>query len=338
MSEEEQLDVDTKKAIKSSKQSLKIQQQIGDSSEGAGFTPEVLDESTGKYTTSSEGAGIIPEVPDEAKGNSATKVNAKIDWGLEDDNHQSDEEYVNEGEITWLFTDDEEKANEDDDISIDIEETDDERTYSDNDDQVMDDAVKNDAEKAEEEKDVDKDPTRNEQAMKDQADDDVVGTLIIMSQKEKPEVPPSSSSRSLSSNYDVQIQQEIPYVLSASLLDVLFSVIPPQTTPTPTPLTTSIPIPPIISETPPVTIIHDPLPDVTQRLSDLENKFEAWTKVAHSEAIEASVQANVINKVKNQLPKVVKYLVKSRMESTVQNVLQKDPINLEQQESHKDAS
>ncbi|GKB15060.1 hypothetical protein Tco_0848983 [Tanacetum coccineum] len=55
-------------------------------------------------------------------------------------------------------------------------------------------------------------------------------------------------------------------------------------------------------------------------------------------AIEASVQSNVINKVKNQLPKVVKDLVESRMESMVQNVLQKDPINLEQHQSQKDAS
>nr|GEX36225.1 hypothetical protein [Tanacetum cinerariifolium] len=73
----------------------------------------------------------------EGKGKSATKADTKIDWGSEDDSHQSNDEHVNEGDITWLSTDEEEKGNEydddkDDDRSIDIEETDNERTYSKN--------------------------------------------------------------------------------------------------------------------------------------------------------------------------------------------------------------
>ncbi|GKE14895.1 hypothetical protein Tco_1422472 [Tanacetum coccineum] len=44
------------------------------------------------------------------------------------------------------------------------------------------------------------------------------------------------------------------------------------------------------SEAPTITtIIPDPLLAVLQRLSDYEIKFESWTKVDHSEAIEASV-------------------------------------------------
>ncbi|GJW39079.1 hypothetical protein Tco_0064924 [Tanacetum coccineum] len=246
--------------------------------------------------------------------------------------HQSDDEHVNEGEITWLSTNDDEKANEDDDEydddrSIDIEETNDERS---DEDQTKEEQANDD------------------QAQEDQTEDDIVGTLVTMSQNENLEVPPSSSSRSMSLNYgnqflnissdtslvgiindhaytkinsllDVQIQQEIPFILSAPLLDVLVLMIPSQTTITPTltPLTTPLPTPPIISEAPPVTTIHDPLPVVIQQLDDLESKIEAWTKVDHSEAIEASVQANVINEVKNQLPKVIKDLVESRMESTV---------------------
>ncbi|GJT34729.1 hypothetical protein Tco_0925148, partial [Tanacetum coccineum] len=181
--------------------------------------------------------------------------------GSEDDSHQSDDEHVNEGDITWLSIDEEEKGNEDDDDkdddrSIDIEETDDERTDSEYGDQGMTDADKIIANKLEEEKgDEEVEQANDDQAQEDQVKDYIVGTLVTMSQKEKPEVPRSSSSRSLSLNY----------------------------------------------------------------------------------AIEASVQANVINKVKNRLPKVVKDLVESRMESTVQNVLQKDPINLEQHESQKDA-
>ncbi|GJV56492.1 hypothetical protein Tco_1457497 [Tanacetum coccineum] len=263
-----------------------------------------------KLTTLNEGAGIVPKVPDEAKGSSATKVDAKIDWGSEDDSHQSDDKQVNEGEVTWLSTNDEEKANEDDDRSINIEETNDERTDLENGDQEMTDAEKIVVEKLEEEK-GDEEKTEEEQANDDQAPEnqaevDIVGTLVTMLQKEKPEVPPTSSSRSLSSNYYnqflnvssdtslvsiikyVQIQQEIPSVLSALLLDVLVSVSPSQTTTTPTP--TPLPTPPIISVPPPVTTtIPDPLPAVIQRLDDLESKFDAWTKVDHSEAIEASV-------------------------------------------------
>ncbi|GJW12251.1 hypothetical protein Tco_1578078 [Tanacetum coccineum] len=251
MSEEEQLATDTKKAIKAYKEAHKIQQQIEDSNEGAGITLEVPDESTGKFTTSSEGDGIVPE-------------------GSEDDSHQSNDEHVKNDEIIWLSTDDEEKANKDDH-------------------EKDDDRIKNDAEKAEEENDANWEPTRDEQAMEDQANDDIVGTLITMSQKEKPKVPPLSSSRSLSSNYDNYNTTLIP-------------------------LTT----PPITSEAPPVTTtIPDPLLVVIQRLDDRESKFEAWTKVDHSKAIEALLQANVINEIKNQLPKVVKDLVESRMENTM---------------------
>ncbi|GJZ39892.1 hypothetical protein Tco_0586455, partial [Tanacetum coccineum] len=129
-----------KKSIKVSKEVLRLPQQTKDSSEGADITPEVPDEFTVKFTTSSEGASIAPDVPDEGKGKSATKVDAKIDWGSEDDSHQSDDEYVDEGEITWLSTDEEKKENEDDDdeedddMSINIVETDVERTESKNDD------------------------------------------------------------------------------------------------------------------------------------------------------------------------------------------------------------
>ncbi|GJX94724.1 hypothetical protein Tco_0349310 [Tanacetum coccineum] len=219
MTEEEQLAADTKKEIKANKKANRIQQQSGSKSES----------------------------------------------------DKSDEKDVNEDEVEWLSTDDEEKADDDemqdDDKCIDIEEIDDEITKSDNDNQVMDDAEKNDADKLEEEKgdeeQTEEEQANDDQAQKDQAKYDIVGTLVTMSQKEKPGVPPSSSSLYLLSNYgnqfinvssdtslvgiikepldtkinsllDVQIQQEIPFVLSAPLLDVLVLVIPPHTTPTPT--------------------------------------------------------------------------------------------------------
>ncbi|GJW44314.1 hypothetical protein Tco_0073113 [Tanacetum coccineum] len=139
-------------------------------------------------------------------------------------------------------------------------------------------------------------------------------------------IPPTSSSLSVLSGFGNQfLNLSSDTFLSPTLLNVPVLVILEQTVLKPTLIvttitsmlqhTTPIPTPPIISETPPVTIVYDPLPAVIQRLSDLENKFKAWTKVDHFEAIEASAQANVINEVNNQLPKVVKDLVDTRMES-----------------------
>ncbi|GKB89205.1 hypothetical protein Tco_0961477 [Tanacetum coccineum] len=69
-----------------------------------------------------------------------------------------------------------------------------------------------------------------------------------------------------------------------------------------------------------------------QRLSELEKKVDALSKVDHADVIEESIQANIFNKVKNQLPKLLPKAVsefgKPRMESTVHDVLQKNPINL----------
>nr|GFA26936.1 hypothetical protein [Tanacetum cinerariifolium] len=94
---------------------------------------------------------------------------------------------------------------------------------------------------------------------------------------------------------------------SAPLLDVPVSVILEKIIPTP--FTTPLPTPQISSEAPTITTtVLDPLPAVIQRLSNVEKKFKSWTKVDHFEDIEVSVQANLINKLKNQLPKSCLYL------------------------------
>ncbi|GJT91358.1 hypothetical protein Tco_1080203 [Tanacetum coccineum] len=122
--------------------------------------------------------------------------------------------------------------------------------------------------------------------------------------KEIPEFLPSSSSLSLSSDY-VILEQTIPT---------------PILTPLATPLTTTEAQATVIS-------VPDPSPTVLERLSELEKKLEALSKVDHSEDIEELVQANVINEVKNQLPKflpkAVSDFVNPRIESTVREVLQK---------------
>ncbi|GKB30024.1 hypothetical protein Tco_0869425 [Tanacetum coccineum] len=225
MSFEERLAADTKKAIKASKLATGPQQTTG----------------------SSEGVGLIPEVPDELKVDLAATDVSEESLGNDSDTEKSDEE-----EVPWIYSDDDEENKHDNDETQRDEyvhedeyvHTDyDEGTESDNEDQAIGDAKKNDEDKAEKEKDTDQEPIQDEQAK-----DELAGILVSMIRKEKPKLLIFTSIQSVSPNYeitsmvDVQTQQEIPYVISAPLLDVLASVVP-QTPINPTPLpflTTSI--------------------------------------------------------------------------------------------------
>ncbi|GJZ06881.1 hypothetical protein Tco_0540674 [Tanacetum coccineum] len=175
---------------------------------------------------SSEGAGITQE-------------------GSDEESDKSEEEKMEEEEkektIEWLSSDDEEKNDDDnddkdDDQSIDIEETDDEdKTESDNDDQVMDDGKKR----------------MNKRMMKKplfviklwyQLFNFSPGASLIGTIQEQADLE-------INSLIDIKIQQKIPTVLLVPLLDVLASVVPPTPiTPTPKPLTTPLPTPPITNE------------------------------------------------------------------------------------------
>ncbi|GJZ28744.1 putative reverse transcriptase domain-containing protein [Tanacetum coccineum] len=112
--QEERIIIRKSREIKANKHASRFQHQSSGSSEGAGISPKVLDEPTGKFAVSNEGAGTSPEVSNETKD----KSEAQDDWDESDDD---DDEY---------------------DKSIDIEKTDDERTKLDNDDHEMLYAVK----------------------------------------------------------------------------------------------------------------------------------------------------------------------------------------------------
>ncbi|GJW99727.1 hypothetical protein Tco_0183641 [Tanacetum coccineum] len=256
------------------------------------------------------------------------------------DTEKSDEQNIEEREVSWLYSDDEAKGkdddddeDDDDDQSINIEETDDDQTKSDVEDQVIKDAEKNDAEKVVEEKDTNEVPAKDEHAK-----DDQVEVLVSKTHKEKPKLLVSTSSHSVSYNYDVQIQQEIPSVLSTPLLDVLASVVPPTpTTPTPPPLTTPLP-PPIISETSP--LIHEVpatlFPDfeaftvVQQKVFELEKDVKELKQVDHFEAILATIKTHV--------PLVVNEYLGSSMGDALQKVLYKHTEEIRQELSQKDVS
>ncbi|GJS32811.1 hypothetical protein Tco_0531193 [Tanacetum coccineum] len=140
--EEERLAANTMQAIKANKKINRSQPHTGGSSKGACVTPEVPDESAGIFTTSSEGTGVKLGVPDEVKGSSKAKADSAIDWGSENKSDYSEEEKVDEEEIEWVFIDEEEETQNDqdddnDDRSINIEKTDDDEET--NDEYVHDD-------------------------------------------------------------------------------------------------------------------------------------------------------------------------------------------------------
>nr|GEU48361.1 hypothetical protein [Tanacetum cinerariifolium] len=119
-----QLEIDIQKAIKANKHESRFQHQSCGSSEGAGITPKVLDEPTGKSIVLDEGVGTSLEVSDETKYKSKA-LDDLDDWGstsdetfLFDDNDEKAED------ILWVFTDKDEFDDDDeeeDDKSIDIE-------------------------------------------------------------------------------------------------------------------------------------------------------------------------------------------------------------------------
>ncbi|GJX27071.1 hypothetical protein Tco_0233367 [Tanacetum coccineum] len=267
------------------------------------YTPKVsLDETldqSQKLKGSSEGAGITLEVPDELKGSSAAQAD-EDDWG-------------SKGEIKTLSSDDERTKSEREVAESDKadEETDnDEETH--NDEELHEDEeVHDDDEKHDDDEVVDEEKANEEMPDSEKADEEMADAE--KDNKEKPKLPPSSSSLSLSSDYgnqflnvssdvslvgivketsdteinsllDIPVQQEMHHVQQTPLLDVLVSMIPTMTTPTP-------------STTPPTT-----------------KKVEALPKVDPSEVIEESVQANVRNEVRNELPKVVSEFVEQILE------------------------
>nr|GEV98408.1 retrovirus-related Pol polyprotein from transposon TNT 1-94 [Tanacetum cinerariifolium] len=131
---------------------------------------------------------------------------------------------ANVDEIPWVSTsDEEEKGDDDDDMSIDIEETNDERTNSNNGDQAMNDAEKTKVEQGDE-KQAEEDKDDDDQDQKYQTDDDIIGTLITMSQKEKPKLPSSSSNCSLSSNYEVKELKQVDH--STTIIALIRSQVP----------------------------------------------------------------------------------------------------------------
>ncbi|GKC70577.1 hypothetical protein Tco_1116460 [Tanacetum coccineum] len=228
-STDELLAADTMQAIKESKKINKRQPNSRGSSEGTSSIPGVPDESTIVFSPSSERTGTKPGVLDEEKDIFEAKADTTLDWGSEEESEYFDEENVNEEENDWIYSDDDEdkKDDGDDDKSIDLENTEDEETDDEKSDEEIPNTTKEDAKKTKEVKDDNK----------------------------KAELPPTSSSLSISSGFtnqflnlssdkstvgnlkdttdaeinsllDIKIQSEVPYIQSPSTLTVPVLVIP----------------------------------------------------------------------------------------------------------------
>ncbi|GJZ32291.1 hypothetical protein Tco_0577727 [Tanacetum coccineum] len=170
--------------------------------------------------------------------------------------------------------------------------------------------------KAEEEK-IEEKKADDEQAGVDQAQDDQSRVIIPEIQQEKPKVPPTSSSLTVSSaEYGNQF---LNVSSDTSLVGILKD---PTTEPEIQSMVAHSSRGPCSQVT--SAFEYDLTSKFEQRFSELEKKVEAMSKINQPKAIKESVQANLTNELKNQLPKLLAKalsdFVKPRLESTVHDL------------------
>ncbi|GKC33843.1 hypothetical protein Tco_1046227 [Tanacetum coccineum] len=280
---EEQLAADTMQALKEIEKPSRRQPGTEGSSEGTGIIPGVPDESTVVFDTSSEGTGTKSGVPDKEKVSTEEKV--ILEWGSEQESEYSKEELSEEEEIDWIDSedDDKKKDNTNDDKSINLEMTDDEET----DDAVLQgkEQVNDDEDEEMTNAEVEEYGNNDEEEDTDAAKADAEKTKEAKDDSKKAELPPTSSSLSISSGFgdqflklsfdsslvgtvkdtidaeinlllEVKIQSEVSHIQSSSILKVLMSVISEPSVFTPvqesSSIATAITLPlPVVSTTPP---------------------------------------------------------------------------------------
>ncbi|GKC98775.1 hypothetical protein Tco_1169050 [Tanacetum coccineum] len=119
----------------------------------------------------------------------------------------------------------------------------------------------------------------------------------------------------INSLLDIQIQQDVPHIEQEPFHDVKVSVVPettqqPQTTP---------PAPPLRATE--IQSTQDPNTEAVKSVKVLQShtkelKKELFEKRGYRDIIEESVQANVINEVKNFLPKFLPQEINEALKKT----------------------
>ncbi|GJU30149.1 hypothetical protein Tco_1173738 [Tanacetum coccineum] len=329
------LAADTKKAIKASKRDFRSHHQTGGLSEKAGSKPEVPDESKGKTKDTNEGAGLKPEVLDVSKAMSSDQESENESWGDsedddDEDDHKSDNERTktdDDESIDLNKIDDEEGTQEDEFVHTpdDYVPTDDETHDVDDEEYVhineelyddvnveMKDVEPNDEGKGDKEMtDIEKLNAEyeeiNQEVASAKVQDDVQATTTVESatQKEKTKAPPSSSSRSVSSNYVIipepTVLSSIPEITTEAPATTIspfippFIPIPPHLTPIPTPTSTEATISThAVPESKTLFTIH-------LRVSNLENEVKELRNVDHSTSFLATIKSKVLTVVKEYI-------------------------------------
>ncbi|GJT59384.1 hypothetical protein Tco_1002917 [Tanacetum coccineum] len=235
---------------------------------GAGLRPKVPNELTQKSADSNKGAGTSPEGSTDDDENLLAYKDEKPE------------------DIPWQSTDDDVSENDDDDDakSIDIKKTDDERMETDVEDQD-DEELK----------------AREEQKRDDQVGDEQLVIPASTTQRETPSLLQSTSSHSVSFNFDVpNIQQEPFHAVKVSVI-LETTQQPPSTPPAP-----------------PLPAIQNSIYSII--LASIKSQGPLVVKdylgLSLPDAFQKSVQAHVINEVKKFLSKFLPKAVKEALEKT----------------------
>ncbi|GJX24395.1 hypothetical protein Tco_0228840 [Tanacetum coccineum] len=303
-----------------------------------------------------------------------TKADVTLDWGSKEESKYIKEDDDDEN-IKWGDTDkEEEKNDDDDDKSINLEKTNDEETddefvhskeHVQYDDEETDDEFAHSDEQVNDDEDEemtnaeDADTRNGDKEITDTTKADAEKTEEVKDDIKKDELPPSSSSVSVSSGFSNQflnhssdkstIQSpsilnvpvlviskpivlspilEIPTVLSATTptpphpVSTILHVLQQTTTPILTPLIT-IDAPPITTLAHVVTTILDPLPAINQRVYVLEKDVQELKYVDHT--------TTLLSSLRSKIPLVVNAYLGSSLGDALQKVLQKHTIKLIQQ-------
>ncbi|GJY60630.1 hypothetical protein Tco_0461287 [Tanacetum coccineum] len=242
--------------MKVSLRNFRSQHHTGDSSEGAGITPEVPDESQAKSTNINEGAGITPEVPNVYKAASMIQ-DLKKDCGSEEDDviltsedqrTKSEKETTKSGiSIDLDETDNEEDEHVDDETQRDEYGHEDEYVHEDNEyvheeEEHVHDYVEEEFKDAEIAKTVEGDKeltnpnkaevgkTKEAKGKKEQVDN----VLPRVDQSKDASTQDNQAAAlyfynteaKINSMLDIQIQHEVPNIQASSLLTIPILVIP----------------------------------------------------------------------------------------------------------------
>ncbi|GJY87130.1 hypothetical protein Tco_0501758 [Tanacetum coccineum] len=184
---EEQEAADIMQALKESKKTSKRQPGTGGSSEGTGTIPRVPNESTVVFATLSKGTGTKPGVSDEEK--EITKENVILEWGSEQESKYSEEDKLDDKEK------DDKEGNADDEDDETESDEDDIYTYKicvhkDEDEEMLNAEVE--------------DSDKGDEEVTDAAKTDAKKTSEVKDDPKKTELPPTSSSLSVSSSFGDQ--------------------------------------------------------------------------------------------------------------------------------------